>query len=304
MFSIVGAGFGLYGYLPAIINLAREKVILSEQYRPIVESRSELVKYLDAIEWKPSITAALERASGVIIAIPPLAQVQLVGQALAMDGLMSFIVEKPIAPTPAQSSRLIEELQKKTRHFRAGYTFLYTDWYVELRKNLSPPIVELRFTWLFKADHVSRNKETWKRYHSLGGGVLRFYGIHVIATLASLGYSEAVTSDIGEIFPDQPVDWCAQFDGAMVPRCKVHVCTNADENIFRIETFELGGCVRVIHDGGTPFPVLEPLKDQDGRIPVLERLLRSLDRDDEMYMRLYHSINDLWGNTEQLSLAR
>ncbi len=298
MFTIVGAGFGLYGYLPAIINVAREKVILADQYRPSIESRPELVGYMDSIEWLPSIRAALECASGAVIAIPPQAQEQLVDQALSIERFESLIIEKPVAPSPGEAFRLTEALEKKSKHFRVGYTFLYTNWYGELMRTLQLPAVGLRMTWSFKADHFSRNKETWKRYHSLGGGVLRFYGIHVIATLASLGYREAVGSMLEEVLPDQPALWSAQFIGVGVPRCEVHVSANADQNIFRIEALQLDGGIKVIHAGASPFAVPNPAGGQDGRVPVLERLIRSLEQDDGQYIKLYHSVNDLWESTE------
>jgi len=42
-----------------------------------------------------------------------------------------------------------------------------------------------------KADHFKNNKDNWKRDHKQGGGPLRFYGIHLIAVLAELGYTSS-----------------------------------------------------------------------------------------------------------------
>lgn len=299
MITIVGAGFGLYGYLPAVINVSQSKVILSEQYRQCIETRPELDRYLGSIDWQPSIEAALKRASGVIIAVPPHAQKYLVEQALSKPALRTLIIEKPVTPSPDDAIALTETIYKCKKQVRVGYTFLYTNWCKELKKKLQLPIEVVYITWRFKANHFSRNKETWKRYHSAGGGALRFYGIHVIATLASAGYSEAKLSILQVVLPDQPESWSAKFTGVGLPLCEVSLSTNADQNIFRIDTFQKGESIKTIHFGTSPFEAPEPSSQgQDVRVPVLERLIRSFEQDDQIFMELYRSVNDLWKSAE------
>ncbi|WP_175625565.1 MULTISPECIES: Gfo/Idh/MocA family oxidoreductase [Oxalobacteraceae] len=298
MFTIVGAGFGLYGYLPAVINVSRNKVVLAEQYRQTIESRPELEQYKESIEWRPSIAEAFSLASAAIIAIPPLAQGKLVEQALSVKGIKKLIIEKPILPRPDDSSALTETIITKSKRFRVGYSFLYTDWYKELKKKLQSPAFSLRIIWSFKADHFFRDKETWKRYHSAGGGALRFYGIHVIATLASLGYREVIFSRLEGETPDQPESWSACFTGRTLPPCEVYVSTNADQSIFHVETLEPDGGMSLIHRENSPFAVSRTSQGQDGRVPVLERLIHSFAHDDDEYIGLYQATNDLWKRAE------
>jgi predicted dehydrogenase len=252
------------------------------------------------IEWHPSISDALSHASAAVIAIPPLAQKRIVEQVLSISDIKKLIIEKPICPEPNASITLTSSLLATSKCFRVGYTFLYTDWYHELQQALRQPAKQLRIIWTFRADHFIRSKETWKRCHSLGGGVLRFYGIHVLAVLASLGYTNTKTSQIFMEIPDQPDTWICEFSGINLPPCTVLVATNSDQNNFDIEVYDNAGNIRFVNRETSPFSVNNATKDHDGRVPVLERLIRSLDNCDERYINLYRATNALWAMTESL----
>ena len=45
MYSIIGSGFGLYGYLPAIIKLHKKGVVLPEKYKEKILLRPELKEF-------------------------------------------------------------------------------------------------------------------------------------------------------------------------------------------------------------------------------------------------------------------
>jgi predicted dehydrogenase len=301
VFTIVGGGFGLYGYLPAILNVTSDRVVLlAEKYRKVIESRPELSCCLGSIEWCPSITEALSAASGAVIAVPPLAQKELVGNILSIRKIKKLIIEKPICPEPNDSISLTSALMAQSKHYRVGYTFLYTDWYRELQADLWQPAAQLYINWSFKADHFTRDKDTWKRYHSLGGGVMRFYGIQVLAVLASLGYSQVACSQLFARFPDQPEAWVARFSGTDVPPCVVCIDTNSNQNDFRIEVSENSAKVRFIHANTSPFMNNKNADNQDSRVEILERLIYSMDYDDEHYVTLYNATNALWANAEML----
>lgn len=298
MFTIVGGGFGLYGYLPALVNVLQTKVLLAERYRQTIESRSELGQYAEYIEWCPSISQALNLATGAVIAIPPLSQKGLVEQTLAIDNIEKIIIEKPICPTPGDSSKLIDGLLVMSKRVRVGYSFLYTDWYDELKETVFNHDDQLCITWSFKADHFVRNKETWKRYHSLGGGALRFYGIQILAALATLGYVKTTSSLLAGELADQPDTWTARLVGHKVPQCTVHLCTNSEHNEFNIKVGESGGKINLIHREASPFSRSKISNGLDSRVIVLERLIRSFEYDDDHHAALYRATNDLWARTE------
>ena len=49
--GIVGSGFGLYGYLPALVEVGKMNVILPGRYKDKFLARSELKIYADYIHW-------------------------------------------------------------------------------------------------------------------------------------------------------------------------------------------------------------------------------------------------------------
>ena len=298
MFTIVGKGFGLYGYLPAIINVFNAKVVLPEQYKANIESRPELFQFAEQISWCSTISEALNQATGIVIAVTPESQKDIIQKVISFQNIKYFFLEKPICPDPVNSILLVNTLIEKDKSFRVGYSFLNTNWYHELKKNLQQHVNHLQITWTFKADHFVRGHETWKRYHSKGGGVLRFYGIHLIAVLASLGYNETSKGTLNGSLKDQPDTWDCIFYGPNLPKCSVHISTNDTHSNFHVESYVNTFTKNSIYHNLSPFLMEKSLQNQDIRVSVLEKLIRSVHNNDDDYFALYRSINYLWQQSE------
>ena len=187
-FAILGSGFGLYGYLPALIDLGHS-VVLPRRYRDIFYARRELLGFAERIEWQPDETAALSRAAGVVIALRPEDQREQVLRSLTFPGIGRLLLEKPLAPTPREAMELHRTLIQSGRVFRVGYTFCDLPWMPLIRDSASVnPDAELSISWRFLAHHFQHALFNWKRSSSTGGGAIRFYGIQLIAMLAQSGY--------------------------------------------------------------------------------------------------------------------
>jgi len=297
-FAIVGGGFGLYGYLPALINVINGRILLPVKYRETISARRELAQYDCHIDWQPTIEMVLAKASGVVIAVPPRFQFSIMKDVLRAENIRQIIIEKPVAPTPDAAKELFDDPLMKSKKLRVGYLFLYTDWYPLVAELVTRPLRQLKIVWHFEADHISKNKETWKRYHSLGGGALRFYGIHLIAVLASLGYKDVKNKVMEVCLSDQPVSWTAIFCGEDIPQCEVIVSTVSVRNEFSILSIDSFGCTRVLHSASSPFPHQNQRGEADGRVPILERLIRSLELEDTYFNELYRRSNILWDKAE------
>ena len=74
VFTILGAGFGMYGYLPALMDL-RSKVVLPLRYRSVLAGRPELAQYVQKIVWSSDVEDALAKSSAAIVALRPVDQV-------------------------------------------------------------------------------------------------------------------------------------------------------------------------------------------------------------------------------------
>jgi hypothetical protein len=290
MFAIVGSGFGLYGYLPAVVEALGEVVLLPEAYRAKVEARHELHPYLDAIRWVPDARAALAAANGVVIATPPVRQVEVAMQCLHLEGVRTLVLEKPLAPGPQEAQALIEALRRSGKRYRLGYTFLHAGWAPSLGLGREPVSV----TWTFMAHHFAQGLATWKREHAQGGGPLRFFGVHVLALLARHGYREVRSSALRGGTGGEPERWEAELAGPGLGDCRVLVDSRCGERGFRIEA---GGAVLV--DAREPFESEPASGDADPRVAVLKRLLGTLGESDAAHHALYEAVNGLWLRAEQ-----
>ena len=108
MYTIIGSGFGLYGYLPAIIKGLQEEVVLPERYLPKIKIRPELKDLEGSILWVKSKELALKKATKLIVAVPPSIQSEIVRNSIESSKIRTIYIEKPVAPTPKETFKLFE----------------------------------------------------------------------------------------------------------------------------------------------------------------------------------------------------
>lgn len=296
-FTIFGSGFGLYGYLPAVLARSEHSVVLPERYKDVVLGRSELRHYHQRITWVPSISDALCLCNCAIISVTPEKQKHIVDNVLSFDGINKILIEKPICPTPVEAEILLDKLIGTGASIRVGYIFLYTDWY-DIVKNYIEENKKITISWAFKAHHFFHNKYPWKRFHSKGGGVLRFYGIHILSVLASLGYQTVLESFTVEKNHDQPDTWRATFKGNNLPPCEIILATDSCAEIFEISMETDTNTIASLHCSTSPVDQNRGSRRDDGRVPHLVRLLHSFEHGDELHIELYRATNILWRQVE------
>lgn len=150
------------------------------------------------------------------------------------------------------------------------------------------------------AHHFANGLVNWKVRHSEGGGAMRFYGIHLIAVLASFGYRIPLRSVVSGEVPDHVEQWEATFSGIGLPEAEISVDTRSSSTCFNA-TVEAGTESKTLVDLCDPFPVAESDRASDRRIHVLKRLLGSLEYPDEGYAAAYDRVNLLWQDTEAIT---
>jgi predicted dehydrogenase len=295
--GIVGSGFGLYGYLPAILRVCGEHVLLAERYRPRLLARPDVASLVGSIEWLPDDTAVLDGATAVVIARRPEDQVRLVGDCLARTNIERLLLEKPLAPNPKAAESLLQGIVAAGRIFRIGFTFRYTDWYREIlsERAKGPQRGSASLRWRFRAHHHRTGSETWKRQVAQGGGAVRFFGIHVIALLAELGYDAVSFSEISPESGAEADCWYAAFDGPGLPVFHIAVETNAD-----VDEFHLSYRAALI-DLPDPFSLARTVGEFDRRVDTLTQLCSELLYDDVPWLPWYQSSIQLWSEVERLT---
>ena len=93
------------------------------------------------------------------------------------------------------SNNLLKFLDLNKVTYVIEYSFLYLDLQNKFNTLISEK-QDIDWTWGFMAHHFSMNLKNWKRYHDIGGGVLRFYGVHIIAFFSTLGYNNIISSTL------------------------------------------------------------------------------------------------------------
>jgi len=299
MYSIIGSGFGLYGYLPAIIKLNKKGVVLPEEYKKTILARPELKEFERDIIWAKNKADALKKTTELIIALPPSIQYSTVKKIIKETKIKTIYLEKPLAPTPEKSKNLLKLLNLNEVNYVVGYSFLYID--LQARFNdLIGQKDDIYFNWFFMAHHFSKNLKNWKRYHDLGGGALRFYGIHLIAFLSLFGYKNVVKSTLIEDNQNEPYIWKATITGEGLPVCNLKIDCRSDKEVFSLSNLKLGHS-NIEKD---PFDVpTKELSNFDRRVSVLMKTLSVEICSQESLKLKYADINELWAAIEKATIS-
>lgn len=309
MTGILGSGFGIYGYLPAV--LAMDKMVcLLEKSRDTFSKRPELAVFASRINWVEDQQRLLKQVDTLVISVPPKYQAELIKRVGAFPNIRNLIIEKPIASTPDESITILSQLRGENINFRIGYSFFYTSWFDELSKVLNQRKegkgLDLRINWCFKAHHFKNELHNWKRFSNEGGGTIRFFGIHLIAVLGLLGYTEVSYSLIKGQSADDISLWKASSKDAEGNTASVLVDSNDALERFEIVITEkhqhkqqIWSTVMV-----SPFDDQSPVSGGlDARTSILHQLYSDLisSHIDTGTFNRYQVINQLWKSYEHSS---
>lgn len=300
-FVILGGGFGLYGYLPAVLNIFGGRILLPSRYKKRFDSRIELKSYSEHIDWFPSVEDALQESTGVVVALPPEVQTEILHDILRLDNIKNVVLEKPIATSPEAAFEVFNQLAASTKKYRVGYIFVYSNWYMSLSEVVARSTMQIKIVWEFQAHHLIHEIETWKRYHSLGGGVLRFYGIHLVAVLARLGFCKTLKSRLSGMINNQPTCWSAKFNDDDLPEVDVFVSAVSCKPNFMITCTNEHGDTRLVYSAASPLPLVNQQGVQDPRVTSLESLVQSFHDDDLAYDNFYLAAIRLWQDSERVA---
>jgi len=186
-FGIIGSGFGIYGWLSALSYFDKIKISTLASYkkkfldRKDIENISALGK---SITWCENEELLFKSADFLIIARRPIDQIKIINHLISKSWKGSLILEKPIAPTPELSKKIIKKLLKNNINLQVGFSIIETNWSRKV-KELIKKKKEISINWNFLADHYKYKKPTWKSNPIFGGGALSYYCIHLIAWLSS-----------------------------------------------------------------------------------------------------------------------
>lgn len=293
--GVLGSGFGLYGYLPALILASEKKVFLPYRYSQKLSQRSDISKFLDKILWVDTDHDILSKVEALVISRRPKDQELLVNEALTYTNISHFLLEKPIARNPILALNTMNQLLNQRKKIRVGYTFRYTKWGEEILKRKFDSLIDepINIEWLFKANHYLTDENNWKRYVSEGGGALRFFGIHLIALLSEIGYTSVLFSKIATERINEAESWTAKFSGVNLPDANIKVDSNSTVHKFSVRT---GNFITLQRD---PFESDSLIEGVDQRVSGIGKLCIDLlditSENPEWYIRSL----ELWLSAEK-----
>jgi predicted dehydrogenase len=300
--GILGSGFGLYGYLPAVIEGCRQVAVLPDAYRRKLQSRPELQHLESSIRWARDEDDLACQVDTLILARRPEDHVLWLEQNLSYPELRCLLLEKPIAPDPASAGRVLDTLRESGSTYRIGFNFGLTDWASRMRAELGAGRLEAwSIVWDFRAHHYANDLQTWKRFPSQGGGALRFFGIHIVAFLAELGYSQAAYSRIRASAEDEAEQWGAEVIGDGLPPCTVAIDSNAFRQRFALEANPRSADRRHLVDQSDPFEGVHRVGNFDRRASIITAMLRDLMSGTPPYWPWYERSVALWAALERMT---
>lgn len=178
---VLGGGFGLYGYLPAALS-AGWTVSTLEKYSQFIAERSELQGLRDKIEFIDERSLNFNDFQGIVIARTPDLQMHLIRENLQFTG--HLFLEKPLGQDMDSHLAVTRILEKAAGTFSVGYLFRYQDWYAEVLR-ASSQNGPMEISWLV----VRNESSSWKSNPVLGGGIISYFGVHLLSLVTDLGFS-------------------------------------------------------------------------------------------------------------------
>jgi len=179
--GIIGSGFGIYGYLPAIILSGHIPVTL-EKYRTEILHRGDTQQFDDQIQYVSNLENLVEVSSGALVfAVPPLVRTQIL-DSFHSQYLGHLFLEKPIAATSKDYSDLKQQLERAANTWSVAYLFPYTEWYRAMQSWVSESsgTQEVTIQWTIPKPE---SRDNWKVDKLFGGGIVSFYLSHFIPFL-------------------------------------------------------------------------------------------------------------------------
>jgi hypothetical protein len=311
MFGIVGSGFGLYGYLPAVVLGTDKQILLLSKSLDAFKKRPELQFCKDRINWIENEEDFYSSVETLVLCLPPAIQFEVLMKWGHLRNIKNIILEKPISTSPTKSKVLIEFLENHNKKIIVGYSFQYNEWASRLNeiiRDSNNKVKHIEIEWLFKAYHYRNDLQNWKRDHNAGGGAIRFFGIHIIALLSFIGYSAVIESKTNSFSDSDFFSWKALFKKYNFPTISVNIDTKSTEEKFSLNSHLVDHSITNIEQGIHPFDsssfMLDANEKLDFRVVGLKNLVNELlsMKEASEYYEKFKKVNKLWGDVEKLNL--
>ena len=289
---LLGKGFALKVYLPALLAINCKKILLASSAKKNIDNDA-IIQY---IEWIDDEEIVNNKFYKIIIAEPPEKQYKLICDMSLWRNTNNLILEKPIADNNKKAKYLIDILNKNKTKYSINYSFRYTKWFDSIYRYIhnNNNKGDIDIIWKFRGRHQQKEKESWKTYHSLGGGVIKYYGIHLIAILSDIGYSNVNKSNIFNQPKNKLTSWSSEFISKdKLPKLNLYLDSYSNENSFCWQQLNQN-----ILEIDSPFALESTEYNEDNRIPTTIKFLKE-EHNDLLKCKNMNAL-ELWSKIESI----
>lgn len=253
---ILGSGFGLYGYLPAV-EVVSKKIFLEYKYKNKLQNLKISKKIFNKIYWYKNESNIIDKINVAVIAYPPILQSKKIKQLFKNKKLVRYLfLEKPIDKNPIAARKLIKFLIKNKVKFSFGFIFKYLAWskLINKKKNLK----NIKIIWNIKKKNASNS---WKYKSKFGGGLIRYYGIHFLKLFSENNFHKILINDL------KKNHWTLQIQNSKKTVITLIIkYSNKDKFLIKTQNKNLISA---------PTPIIENIvsKKIDPRVKILKRYI-------------------------------
>lgn len=181
-FGILGSGFGMYGYAPAVRQIGYPVLTLA-RYKDTLFARPELKRNLNDFIFFENEQDLIEQSDYLVIARQPSNQFRLVMDYIDILATKKHLfLEKPLSNSLVNSSIMLNLIEQGETPFTVAYLFKYSAWFSLIHSAVLETNHDIGIEW-----EIPRTSSDWKNSASDGGGPLNFYGVHFLWMLIHLG---------------------------------------------------------------------------------------------------------------------
>ena len=228
---LLGKGFALNVYLPALTAINCKLIALEKSSQKLINFDIDNLE----IKWVDKNDIIKNKFHKIIIAEPPEIQFKYICEESLWKNTDNIILEKPLAGDSKKAKYLVNILNNNKSNYSVNYTFRYTEWFKKINNYLHNNIhkEEISISWKFKARHLQKKESSWKTNSQLGGGAVKYYGIHLIAILSDIGYFEVNKHKITNSKSNQQITWSCEFNSTnKLPKLSLYLDSYSNENQF------------------------------------------------------------------------
>ena len=181
---IIGSNFGSKNYLQSLLKYKENLEIYicspNIQKKKINKNIIKYVSYIKAFNEN--------KFDFIICATKPDIQYKVIKfLKLNHRNIKGIILEKPISSNFKKTQEAVNILKKIKIPFLVNFTFTELNVYKKFKDILYKNMVNnLNYNWKYKQAYFKNNIPTWKINEKAGGGLLKYYGIHVFYHLVDL----------------------------------------------------------------------------------------------------------------------